>query len=122
MASPQERYRDPQPLGRDAEIALVVFCGVLVVLSLAALTGLGVASALAGGGWVWPTGGDTIGQVLAGLLSGLSADQVRRSSGHSCVFPVKAQHQAGAHLDTSGSGGYLTQRRLTSCRADSSTQ
>jgi hypothetical protein len=35
-----------------------------------ALAGLGAASAVVGGGWVWPHGTDTIGQVVGGLASG----------------------------------------------------
>lgn len=40
--------------------------GVLLGLGLAALAGLGLASALFGGGWVWPHGTDTVGHVLGG--------------------------------------------------------
>ena len=69
MTSPQQR-RDPQPIARGGEVALVALTGVLMLLGTAALAGLGAAAALAGGGWVWPHGSDTIGAVLAGLLSG----------------------------------------------------
>jgi len=62
--------RDAQPMSRDGEIAMLVLVGVAVVLSVAALTGLGAAAALFGGGWVWPAGSDTTGQVLGGLLTG----------------------------------------------------
>ena len=57
-------------MARGGEVALVAIAGVLMLLGTAALAGLGVAAALAGGGWVWPHGSDTIGAVLAGLLSG----------------------------------------------------
>ena len=69
MTSPQQR-RDPQPIGRSGEVALVALATVLMLLGFAALAGLGAAAALAGGGWVWPHGSDTIGAVLAGLLTG----------------------------------------------------
>ncbi len=69
MTSPTQR-RDPQPMGRGGEVALVALAGVLMLLGLAALAGLGAAAALAGGGWVWPHGSDTIGSVLGGLLTG----------------------------------------------------
>ena len=57
-------------MARGGEVALVAVAGVLMLLGTAALAGLGVAAALAGGGWVWPHASDTIGAVLAGLLSG----------------------------------------------------
>ncbi len=69
MTSPQQR-RDPQPMSRGAEVALVALAGMLMLLGLAALAGLGAAAALVGGGWVWPHGSDTIGKVLGGLLTG----------------------------------------------------
>lgn len=70
MTSQQHRSRDPQPISRGGEAALVALAGGLLLLAVAALTGLGVAAALFGGGWVWPRGADTIGRVLAGLLTG----------------------------------------------------
>ncbi len=69
MTTPQQR-RDPQPIGRSGEVALVALAAVLMLLGFAALAGLGAAAALAGGGWVWPHGNDTIGSVLGGLLTG----------------------------------------------------
>ena len=69
MTSPQQR-RDPQPMGRSGEVALVALAAVLMLLGFAALAGLGAAAALAGGGWVWPHGTDTVGSVLGGLLTG----------------------------------------------------
>lgn len=67
---PGQRQRDPQPLGRAGETALVALCAVLVAVSLAALAGLGIASWIAGGGWVWPHGTSTITHVLGGLAGG----------------------------------------------------
>ena len=62
--------RDPQPRSREGELALLVLSGVLFMLGVGALTGLGAAAALFGGGWVWPDGSDTIGRTLGGLLTG----------------------------------------------------
>ncbi len=69
MTTPPRR-RDPQPIGRGWELAVVAAGGALIVVALAALGGLGVASALWGGGWVWPHGTETVTNVLGGLLSG----------------------------------------------------
>ena len=67
---PNQRRRDPQPLGRAGETALVAVCAVLLAVSVAALAGLGTACLVAGGGWVWPHGTSTIARTLGGLLSG----------------------------------------------------
>jgi hypothetical protein len=67
---PDQRRRDPQPLGRGGETALVALCAVLLAAALAALAGLGTACLVAGGGWVWPHGSATISRVLGGILSG----------------------------------------------------
>jgi len=64
------RARDPQPIGRAGETALVVLAAVVLMVALAALTGLGLASLVAGGGWVWPHGADMAGRVLGGILTG----------------------------------------------------
>lgn len=64
------RSRDPQPISRAGETALVALCAVLLGLSLAALTGLGLASLVAGRGWVWPHGSATVVHALGGLLAG----------------------------------------------------
>ncbi len=78
MTSPQQR-RDPQPMSRGAEVALVVLAGVLMLLGLAALVGLGAAAALVGGGWAWPHGSDTIGKVLGGCWPATQGRACRRS-------------------------------------------
>jgi hypothetical protein len=77
------RRRDPQLIGRGWELAVVAAGGALIAVALAALSGLGLASALWGGGWVWPHGTDTLTHVLGGLLSGhpgrgLPPDQLRQ--------------------------------------------
>ena len=70
MTAPYQRRRDPQPMGQGWEVAVAVIGGALLGLGLAALVGLGAASALFGGGWVWPHGTDTTGHVIGGLFSG----------------------------------------------------
>ncbi|WP_375502688.1 conjugal transfer protein [uncultured Jatrophihabitans sp.] len=70
MTAPYQRRRDPQPVSQGWEIAAAAIGGALLGLGLAALAGLGLASALFGGGWVWPHGSDTIGHVIGGVLAG----------------------------------------------------
>jgi hypothetical protein len=70
VTAPYQRRRDPQPISQGWEVAVVAITSVLVVVALAAVAGLGLASALAGGGWVWPHGNDAIGHVVGGILTG----------------------------------------------------
>ena len=70
MTAPYQRRRDPQPISHGWEVAVLAITSVLVVLALAAVAGLGLASALAGGGWVWPHGNNAIGHVVGGVLTG----------------------------------------------------
>ena len=91
MSSPYQRRRDPQPVGRGWEVAVAVIGAVLLGAGLAALGGLGAASLLFGGGWVWPHGTDTIGQVIGGLLTGdpghgLPPAQRRRVASPAAVY------------------------------------
>lgn len=77
------RRRDPQPIARGWELAVAAVGGALIAVALAALVGLGLASALWGGGWVWPRGTETITHVLSGLLQGkpgrgLPPDELRQ--------------------------------------------
>jgi hypothetical protein len=67
---PSQRRRDPQPLNRTGEIALVIVSGSVIAVGLAALLGLAAASQLTGGGWVWPHGTDQATRVLGGLVGG----------------------------------------------------
>jgi hypothetical protein len=69
VTSPTRR-RDPQPVGRPGELALLVTAGGLVLIAGAALVGLGAASFLFGGGWVWPPGGRTLNHTLGGMVTG----------------------------------------------------
>jgi hypothetical protein len=69
--------------------------GALIAVALAALAGLGVASAVWGGGWVWPHGTDTVVRVLGGLLHGhpgrgLPPDQLRQVAGPVPVYACVA--------------------------------
>ena len=67
---PSQRRRDPQPLNRGGEVALVALAAALLAVSLAALAGLGCAALITGGGWVWPHGTTAATRVLGGLLTG----------------------------------------------------
>jgi hypothetical protein len=89
------RRRDPQPIGRGWEVAVVAAGGAVIAVALAALVGVGVASALWGGGWVWPHGTDTVTHVLGGLLHGhpgrgLPPEQLRQVAGPVPVYACVA--------------------------------
>jgi hypothetical protein len=62
--------RDPQLLNRPGEILFVAVSVLGLVLSSAAMVGLGLACWVFGGGWVAPSGSDQMVTVLVGLLSG----------------------------------------------------
>jgi hypothetical protein len=85
------RRRDPRPIAREWELAVAAAGGALIAVALAALVGLGLASALWGGGWVWPRGTETITRVLGGLLQGnpgrgLPPDQLRQVAAPTRVY------------------------------------
>ena len=92
MSAPyQQRRRDPQPMGQGWEAPVAAIGGVLLGAAFAALAGLGVASALWGGGWVWPHSTDTIQHTLGGLLQGhpgrgLAPTQAPLVAGRSAVY------------------------------------
>ncbi len=91
MTASYQRRRDPQPMGQGWEVAVAVIGGALLGLGLAALCGLGAASALFGRGWVWPHGTDTITHVIGGLLAGhpghgLDPRQARLVAGPTAVY------------------------------------
>jgi hypothetical protein len=70
MSAPYQRRRDPQPVGQGWEVAIAVIGGALLGVGLAALSGLGLASALFGHGWVWPHAADSVVHVLGGIITG----------------------------------------------------
>ena len=120
MTSPQQR-RDPQPIGRSGEVALVALAAVLMLLGFAALAGLGAAAALAGGGWVWPHGTDTAGSVLGGLLTGhpgrgLPPELAARVPGPVPVYSVVAVAEL-AMVVVATAGGVLFWRSHRPCDA-----
>ena len=69
MTSPYQRRGDPQPIARW-ETATALVGMALIGVALAALLGLGAASAVWGGGWVWPHGTGRMVHVIAGILRG----------------------------------------------------
>jgi hypothetical protein len=94
MTTPSRR-RDPQPISRGWELAVAAAGGALIAVALAALIGLGLASALWGGGWVWPRGTEVVTHVLGGLLRGdpgrgLPSDQLRQVAGPVPVYACVA--------------------------------
>ena len=91
MTTPHQRRRDPQPMVQGWEVPVAVIGGALLGFGLAALFGLGTASALFGRGWVWPHGPGTITHVLGGLLTGhpgrgLDPRQARMLAGPLAVY------------------------------------
>ena len=128
MTAPYQRRRDPQPMGQGWEVAVAVIGGALLGLGLAALGGLGGASALFGRGWVWPQGSDTIGHVIAGLLAGhpgrgLDPRQARLVPGPVAVYPCIAVCEL-AVIAASIAGGVLIAgyRRPGDARAGMATR
>lgn len=86
MSAPNRRRREPQSIDRGWELAVASVGGVVLAVVLAALTGVGVAAALWGGGWVWPLGTDSVTSVVSGLLhgdlgQGFTHAQARRLAG-----------------------------------------
>lgn len=95
MTTPAQRRRDPQPISRGWELFAAAVGGALIAIALAALAGLGLASAMWGQGWVWPYGSETVIRVLGGLLHGdpgrgLPPDQLRQVAGPIAVYACVA--------------------------------
>src|SRR3954451_3627426 len=91
MTTPPQPRRDPQPISRGWELAAAALGGAVIAVALAALAGLGLASALWGDGWVWPHGTETVIHVLGGLLHGdpgrgLPPGQLRQVAGPVPVY------------------------------------
>jgi hypothetical protein len=114
MTAPYQRRRDPQPMGQGWEAAVALLGGALLGFGLAALCGLGAASALFGRGWVWPHGTDTIGHVIGGLLTGhpgrgLDPRQTRTVAGPLAVYLCAAACELAVIVAAIG-GGVLVAR------------
>src|SRR5690349_17287206 len=114
MTPPHQRRRDPQPIGQGWEAAVAVLGSALLVLGLTALCGLGAASALFGRGWVWPSGTDSMGHVLGGLLAGhpgkgLDPRQARLVAGPVAVYLCVAACELTV-ITTAITGGVLVTR------------
>lgn len=95
MTLPYQRRRDPVAISAGWELAVAAIAGVVFGIALTVLLGLGLAALLLGGGWVWPRGLNTIGQVLGGLFtghpgSGLAPDVARRVPSAAAVYVVVA--------------------------------
>jgi hypothetical protein len=98
MTPPYQR-RDPQPISQGWEVPVAVIGGAALGVGLAALAGLGIASAVFGDGWVWPHGTTAIGHVLHGVLAGhpgrgLPAAQAGRVAGPAPVYACIAVCEA----------------------------
>lgn len=109
MSVPGRRRREPQPVERGWELAVAVVGGVLILIALAALTGVGMAAALWGRGWVWPHGTDAMSGVITGLLRGdpgrgFAPEQLSRLAGpgatYACIALAEVVLCAGAATGT----------------------
>jgi hypothetical protein len=69
MATRLFQRREPNIVSEGWEIPLLVVTGLAVMLAVAGLLGLALASALFGHGWVWPAS-DAIARTVGGLLAG----------------------------------------------------
>lgn len=125
---PNQRRRDPQPLGRAGETALVVLSAVLLAVALAALAGLGAACLVAGGGWVWPHGSTAITHTLGGLIAGhpgrgLPAVLARRVPGRVAVYScVVVAELLLAVLAVAGAVAFTRRHRPGDARAGMATR
>ncbi|SDG20123.1 hypothetical protein [Klenkia brasiliensis] len=93
MSAPLRRVRDPQPVGRGWEIALIAITVVLSVVAGGALVGVGLAAAIWGDGWVWPATAGDIPPAVAGLVEGhpgaaYPETQVARMAGPTPTYVV----------------------------------
>jgi hypothetical protein len=101
-------------MAKGWELAVAAISGALLGLGLAALVGLGAASALFGRGWVWPHGTTVIGQVVGGLLTGhpgrgLAPTELRRVANPTAVYLCVAVCELTV-VAASILGGVLTAR------------
>lgn len=128
MTSPAPR-RDPQPPGRGGEVALVCLGGGLMALALSAIAGMGVAAAVAGGGWFWPDGGTPVLiRTMRGLLSGhpgrgLRAAQAQQLPAAAAVYTtVGIVEVLVVSAGVAGVALYLRYRRPTDARSGMATR
>jgi hypothetical protein len=70
MTAPYMRRPDPVGYSRGWEVPVLYLFAAVAGLGLAALIGVGLASAWFGGGWVWPHGTSEVGSVIGGLFRG----------------------------------------------------
>jgi hypothetical protein len=70
MTAPYTRRPDPVGYSHGWEVPVLCVFVAVAGLGLAALTGVGLASAWFGGGWVWPHGTSEIGSVIGALFKG----------------------------------------------------
>lgn len=116
MTTSSQRRRDPQPTGQGWEVAAAAVGGVLLVVGLGALAGLGLASALWGGGWVWPHGTPAITHVLGGIASGrpgrgFPAGQRRLVAGPDPVYGCVAAAELALTALAVGAGVLISRSR-----------
>lgn len=99
MTMPYQSRRDPTPWSHGGEIALAAVAAAVLAIVLAALTGLALAAACFGSGWVWPHGTDTIVRVIGSLLAGhpghgLPAGDTARLPGPGVIYGCIAVSEA----------------------------
>lgn len=116
MTGTAHRRRDPQPLGRGWELAVVVIGGMAIAVALAAMTGLALASALWGGGWVWPSSAQETVRLLDGLLygapgRGLSLDHAHRTAAPGVTYVCIALAESALLVVVVATGVLVTRYR-----------
>ena len=85
--SSQRGPRSPAAL-RGSDLAIVVVGCALMLLALAALFAVGVASWLLGSGWVWPGGVPAALRELGGLISGRAGHGLDHTAGRVGLYTL----------------------------------
>ncbi|CCH89132.1 conserved exported protein of unknown function [Modestobacter italicus] len=116
MTGPALRRREPQPLGRGWELGVVVIGGLVIAIAAAALAGRGLASAVWGGGWLWPASVQESLQVLGGLLhgapgSGLSPELARRTAAPGVTYVCMALAESALLTVVVATGALISRYR-----------
>ncbi len=62
--------RDPSPIGRQGELALIVFACIVIACAWCAVAGVSAVTLLASGTWIWPETSAAGVQVVRGLVTG----------------------------------------------------